>query len=172
MIERAWYNGYTPKERDKNFKELKRQIDDGELPAAIGPCALCGDTGGKIEGHTDSEVVFEYHNEDYSLPLKTSEPDLVALCSHCHRNKLHKRFSNPLSWHIFLAHVRRGGFARDLKNPSIVKELKAYRSAIERGEKLALGKLGSYTRTVGEEWFARLRMDVESLKDPAARPRP
>ena len=172
MTERPWYTGYTPKERDKNFAELKRQIAAHELGCAKGPCALCGDPSGKADGHFDSEVKFEYHNEDYSLPLCKTEPGLVVLGRHCHRNKLHKRFADPIAWQAYIAHIRRGGYARDLKNPSVAKELKTYRAAMEKGESSTLRTLGPYHHPAGREWFTKLRMDIESLKNPEARPRP
>lgn len=166
MTERPWYNGYSPRERDTNFAELKRQMASGDVPPAAGPCGLCGDPGG-IDG-----MQFEYHNEDYSFPLCTSAPGLVALCRHCHRNKLHKRFSDAIGWQVFLAHVRRGGYARELKEQAAVQELKAYRTAVERGGASSLRTYRPYQRVIGSEWFAALRMDVESLKSANARPRP
>lgn len=169
---RTWYNGYKPSERDKNYEELKRQLASGELSKPKSPCALCGDPGGKVEGHFDADVVFEYHNEDYSLPLKKTEPALFVLCHHCHVHKLHRRFESVSSWNTFLAHVRRGGYARDLKDLAVKRELQAYRSAAERGEAVELKPLGPYTRQVGGEWFAKLRLDEASLTDPAARPTP
>jgi hypothetical protein len=162
--EGSWYNGYSKKERDANFEEMKRLIAAGDLPAASGPCALCG----------DPEAAVEYHNEDYGInPFLRTEPALLALCRHCHRDKIHKRFErHPSAWRTFIAHVRRGGYARDLKDPSVKKELSVYRAAITRGKLSVLRELRPYTRVVGEEWFANLRMDKESKQDSAARPRP
>ena len=54
----------------------------------------------------------------------------------------------------------------------IKKEIGEYRSATKRGETLVLRELRPYTPDAGYEWFAALRMDRESLTDPAARPRP
>jgi hypothetical protein len=59
-----------------------------------------------------------------------------------------------------------------LKDPTIKKEIESCRSAIERGESFSLPVLRPYTQKVGQEWFANLRMDPESLSDPSARPRP
>jgi|SRR5882672_6040809 len=159
----GWYNGYNPKKRKDNFKELKRLVAIGELAAASGPCALCG----------DPDVPVEYHNEDYGIaPFIGVEPALFALCRNCHRDKLHKRFWRHSAWRAYIAHVRRGGYARDLKEKSIKKEIEAFRIAIERGESPALPELRPYTRKIGSEWFANLRMDPESRSDPTARPRP
>lgn len=158
----SWYNGYSAKERDIKFKVLKRMIAKGELPPASGPCMLCG----------DPDVAVEYHDEDYGEPFIWKPPALLCLCRHCHRDKLHKRFRRHSAWYAYIAHIRRGGYARDLKDKKIQKELEACRAAIERGESFTLSTLRPYTREVGKEWFANLRMDAESLSDPSARPRP
>jgi hypothetical protein len=158
----AWYNGYSPKEREAKFKVLKRKIAVGEIAPASGPCALCG----------DPEVQVEYHSEDYSEPYLWEPPAVLTLCEECHRRKLHQRFRRPAVWQVFLAHVRRGGYARELGDPRIKKELRKARVALERGERVALDQLRPYDRISGSEWFATLRMDAESLTDPKARPRP
>jgi hypothetical protein len=158
----SWYNGYSPEERNEKFKVLKRLLKAGEVAAASGPCALCG----------DPEVPVEYHSEDYAVPFRWDPPAMYSLCRNCHRHKLHKRFGNPWSWNAFVAHVRRGGYAREIvKIPSINAEVRAYRMAVERGQEVALRPLRPYAGRVGEEWFAHLRMDLGSLMDPAARPR-
>lgn len=167
------YNGYSKKERDENFEELKRRLADGRLRPATGPCALCGDPKPKNP--------FEYHNEDYGMdPFLDKEPALFSLCRNCHRDKLHKRFDDIKFWEAFLAHVRRGGYARDLteeaEDSGIKKEFDVYLAAIKRGDTLIAplrqieGR--TYTRIVGKEWFANLRMDRESKWDVTARPRP
>ncbi len=113
MEEKGWYNGYGWAERNAKLRELKRLVALGEVPAACGPCQLCG----------DPDVPVEYHDEDYSKPYLWGPPALFALCRHCHRTKLHKRFAQPSAWMAFLDHVRRGGYARDLKVPSIRREV-------------------------------------------------
>ncbi len=158
----SWYHGYSPKERTYKFKILKQLTAKGDLPVASGPCALCG----------DPDVPVEYHDEDYGEPFIWHEPAVFALCRHCHRDKLHKRFWRHAAWNAFIAHVRRGGYARELKEPCIKKEIAAYRAAIDPGEVFALRELRPYKRIVAKEWFANLRMDPESLSDPTARPRP
>jgi hypothetical protein len=158
----SWYNGYSAKEREIKFKALKARIATGQLAPAAGPCALCG----------DPEVPVEYHDEDYGEPFIWEPPALLALCRHCHRDKLHKRFWRHAAWHAYVAHVRRGGYARDLKDPKVKSELQAYKVAIENGQPYSLAQLRPYTRPIGQEWFAKLRMDPESLSDPKARPRP
>ena len=37
MIVNSWYNGYSPKERDEKYRELKRLISIGTLDSAKGP---------------------------------------------------------------------------------------------------------------------------------------
>jgi hypothetical protein len=162
MAEGSWYNGYSAIERDIKFKALKRHVSRGELTPATGPCALCG----------DPDVPVEYHDEDYGEPFIWGPPALLALCRHCHRDKLHKRFWRHSAWQAYLAHIRRGGYARDIKDNAIKKELAQCRAAIESGDVFELRVLRPYRAVIGEEWFANLRMDPESLSDPKARPRP
>ena len=161
MVVDSWYNGYSPKERDDKYKELKKLIANGVLAVANGPCDLCN----------DPNVSVEYHDEDYGLPYLWEKPALLSLCRHCHRYKLHKRFNNPSNWKIFLAHVRRGGYASDLKDKSIINELKEYKKVINNGGTYNLKKLRDYKPVIGSEWFANIRMDIESLSDKTARPR-
>ena len=169
--EKGWYNGYDWKERYDKYKVMQRKIDSDELRPE-GPCALCGDP----TPEPYSEKTFEYHDEDYSIPYIWEEPAAYVLCHHCHVYKLHQRFARPIAWQAFLAHVRRGGYARDLKDPNIKKEVDAYRAAIKHGDSVIapLRKIEgrTYTRVIGTEWFANLQRDEASLKDRAARPRP
>ena len=157
----TFYNGYSPLDRSDHLEAQKRQIAAGELTPASGPCALCGDQ--------DSPV--EYHAEDYAQPYCWTPPAAYALCLYCHRHQLHRRFRWPETWTAYLAHVRRGGYARDLQNPTVRLEFEFYRWSIKRGQSVFLYPLRPYTKAVGTEWFAGLRMDVQSLRDPAARPR-
>lgn len=143
------YNGYSSKERNDKFREMKRRIADGELAAASGSCALCG----------DPEVEVEYHDEDYSLPYRWVEPAMYILCRHCHRHKLHRRFARPILWQAYLAHVRRGGYARDLQDPRIKSEFEACYKAIKHGHEFTLRELRQYLQNIGTEWFASLRLD-------------
>jgi len=52
------------------------------------------------------------------------------------------------------------------------EEIKACSFEIERGETFTLRELRHCHCRAGEEWFANLRLDQESLKDPRARSRP
>jgi hypothetical protein len=162
METKGWYNGYSWQERQAKLLALKRRISRGEQPPATGPCNLCG----------DPDVPVEYHDEDYSLPYLWGPPALLALCRNCHRDKLHKRFARPFAWQACLAHVRRGGYARDLKTPELKAEVMRLQAALERGEEAHLGPLRSYPHTPGTEWFARLSVDPATLSSPSARPRP
>lgn len=159
MIVASWYNGYSPKERDDKYRVLMNLISKGELPRAQGPCDLCN----------DPDVAVEYHDEDYGQPYLWTKPALLCLCRHCHRYKLHKRFNNKDNWYVFLAHIRRGGYAKDLKDKEIQKELKSYAKAISNNENFELKKLRLYSPEIGKEWFANIRMDIESLSDAKAR---
>lgn len=158
----GWYNGYDWNERNAKLKELKLRIARGEQSPATGPCDLCG----------DPQVPVEYHDEDYSRPYLWGPPALFVLCRNCHRDKLHKRFSKPEAWQAFLAHVRRGGYARDLKAPQIKAELVEYRAAVARGEAATLSQLRPYRHVPGTEWFARLSLDPRAMTAAGDRPRP
>ena len=62
-------------------------------------------------------------------------------------------------------------FVRDLKDKLIAKELKNYVKATKEGVEFKLSGLRTYAAKTGEEWFANIRMDRESLTDREARPR-
>jgi hypothetical protein len=156
-----WYNGFTPQERAKFAKATRLLIASAKLKSASPPCGLCG----------DPDAVVEYHAEDYAKPYRWTPPATYALCLHCHRFRLHRRFRWPELWAAFLAHVRRGGYASDLKYPFIRLEFEFYRWAVKRGKPTALRQLRPYTHVIGGEWFAQLRMDIRSLRDRSARPR-
>ena len=162
MEEEGWYNGYDWDEREAKFRVLKKMVAKGDLAPATGPCDLCG----------DPEVPVEYHDEDYSLPYIWEPPALYKLCRNCHRNKLHKRFSNPAMWQAYLAHIRRGGYARDLKDRVIKKEYDVARAAAAEGQPFSLIPLRPYMRVAGQEWFASITLDPASLVSPSGRPRP
>src|SRR6185369_16030062 len=155
MAEGSWYNGYSPRERGDKLKAMKHALSRGELLPAQGPCALCN----------DPEVPVEYHDEDYGAPFIWRAPAMYALCRNCHRDKLHKRFWRHTAWLTFLAHVRRGGYARELADPAVKIELKLLSQALERGESFTLRQIRPYPHTAGDEWFSRLRLDPESLTD-------
>jgi hypothetical protein len=160
------YNGYSWSERMAKFKEMRLRIDAGELASPVGPCRLCGDPG-------SAAVEFEYHDKDYSFEYRWSEPAAYTLCRDCHLNRLHQRFSRSQAWLIFLEHVRRGGYAREMNEPLVKTELAGYRNAIRSGNPLPdLRVLRPYTHSRGNEWFAKLTLDRTTINDSRSRPRP
>lgn len=157
----SWYNGFSPRERSAKSAELKRQQRAGAVGFPTGPCMLCG----------DPDVPVEFHSEDYGYPYLFDPPAMYTLCRHCHRAKLHRRFRHPHQWAAFKAHVRRGGYARDLAEPVVKREVSDLQATLARGEDRPLRPLRAYAAEPGSEWFERLRTDPESLTDPSARPR-
>src|SRR6185437_3753328 len=98
-------------------------------------------------------------------------PAEYALCRLCHRDRLHKRFLKPDIWAAHKAHVRRGGYASDVRRPEIVRELDAFRKAWRNGETFELSQLRP--RIVpADAWWERLTTDPSSLTSVASRPRP
>lgn len=163
MRSKGWYNGYSWYERYAKLKVLKRRLIDGEMGPAAGPCQLCGDT----------DVPVEYHDEDYSKEYLWGPPALFVLCRNCHRDKLHKRFARPFAWAAFLAHVRRGGYARDLQDRVIKREVDQLARALQRGQiSGSLRPLRSYPQAPETEWFASLSTDPVTVTPAAPRPRP
>jgi hypothetical protein len=140
------YNGFSGNQRAANGAALRKALLAGTVLAPVGPCSICRDPDAKLE----------YHSEDYSKPYSWAPPAAYPVCVPCHRNKLHKRFANPEMWEGFKAHVRRGGYARDLKTPEIASELAQYVSAIRTGDAPVLNSLRPYPQVVGTEWWANL----------------
>jgi hypothetical protein len=140
------YNGFSAAERAANGAALRREIASGSVPAATGPCALCGDPRARVE----------YHSEDYSKPYRWTPPAAYPLCLACHRNKLHKRFAQPEVWEAFKAHVRRGGYASDLKRADVAQEFRQCVAAIRAGDRFQLKVLRPYSPAPGTEWWAGL----------------
>jgi hypothetical protein len=143
------YNGFSSHERTANGIALRKALKAGTVPLPIGPCALC----------CDPNVDLEYHSEDYSKPYNWSPPAAYPLCRTCHRNKLHKRFANPVIWEAFKAHVRRGGYASDLKNAQVTRELEQYVAANREGIALNLRIIRPYPHVIGSEWWDRLSVN-------------
>lgn len=157
-----WYNGYSDKERTASIAPTHRAIRNRDVPMAPNGCMLCGDPTARLE----------LHSEDYSTPYRWSPPAAYWLCRHCHRNKLHKRFARPDLWIAFLAHVRRDGYAADLKDPAIKKQPDDFRSALSAGnEAPTLPVLRTGKRFAEREWWEQLTLNPASLRDLAARRR-
>jgi hypothetical protein len=140
------YNGFSGNQRAANGAALRKALIAGTVMAPVGPCSICSDPDAKLE----------YHSEDYSKPYNWAPPAAYSVCVSCHRNKLHKRFSNPEMWEAFKAHVRRGGYASDLKKPEVASELVQYVSAIRSGLVQKLNALRPYPHVAGTEWWANL----------------
>lgn len=156
-----WYNGFTDAERiAKNDAGARARIA-GTMPASCGPCMLCG----------DPEADLEPHSEDYSAPYSWEPPAVFWICRHCHRDKLHKRFARPDLWRAFVAHVRRGGYARDLMDSAVRAEFEAYRLATSDGRPVALRVLRTDRTWATAEWFELLTVDPASMMALWARPR-
>ena len=132
----------------------------GFPPHPLGPCSICQDPTAPVEAHS----------EDYSLPY-LGEPPADTRCVVCDRDRLHKRFLKPDIWAAHKAHVRRGGYASDVRRPEIVRELDAFRKAWRNGETLELSQLRP--RIVpADAWWERLTTDPSSLTSAESRPRP
>ena len=161
MANGSWYNGFSWTERMAKYHAYQGMLAAGILAPPRGPCQLCN----------DPDVPVEPHDEDYAAPYVWTAPATFALCKACHLGRVHRRFADPVAWDAFLAHVRRGGYARDLRvSPGLNREVSLYREALRRGERASLRSLRSYPAVAGTEWFAALRTDVASLTDPQARP--
>lgn len=141
------YNGFSGNQRAANGRALRKGLDNGTVPKPSGPCALCG----------DPSAALEYHSEDYRTPYNWMPPAAYPLCRTCHRNKLHKRFSNPEMWKVFKAHVRRGGYASELKDPNVARELEKYTLALRQGTAMELQFRRPYLSVIGSEWWANLK---------------
>ncbi len=154
------YNGYGHAERMRRNRELKRARQRNGLPKAkpTGPCEICG----------DPKPPFDVHAEDCSWPYK---PGGRVMCQICHRQKLHGRFAHPQNWQTYCAHVRRGGYGRDLKNPKVKMELRAYQAELKKGNRPpALQPIkGRIARRGG--WWTKLTCDREILVRFDSRPR-
>ncbi len=153
-----YYNGYSPKERERKLRNSNKLIKTGEMKLSSGPCDICG----------DPDCPTEYHSEDYSVPFKLEE---YSLCHYCHIFALHQRYRKPFFWQAYKAHIRRGGYARDFKkNPEIKKEVYDLYKAYEQGKEVSLIKLREKLLT-GDEWWEKLTPNEKSLWSFNARPR-
>jgi hypothetical protein len=155
------YNGYSGKERAAKLRARNQRRRKGLETATRGPCSLCG----------DPDAVVEPHSEDYSEPFLWQPPAEWPLCYVCHRIKLHGRFRDPLGWEAYKAHVRRGGYARDLKDRAVQRELRALKAALARGRTLELRRLRPEPAGQGA-WWESLSSDAAALTSRGSRPRP
>lgn len=151
-----YYNGFSPAERHAKSQTRRSRHAQGvfDPPPAKGRCMLCGDP--------KAERV-EYHSEDYEEPFSWKPPACYVLCLPCHRHWLHRRFGNPTRWAAFKAHVRRGGYARDLKDkPAVKEELTNFAVALHTGEKPPRLRRLRARRLTGKEWWEKLTVDPAS----------
>jgi hypothetical protein len=157
----GWYNWFSQSQRDKKWRDHQRRQAKGETFLAHGKCALCGDPNVDIEPHSED------YSEDSQGRFSWREPAVYYLCRQCHRTHLHKRFSNQLGWKTHLAHVRRGGYSADRRQPSIKRELARYRDALKRAASPPpLKGLGRRRRFSAKPWWERLTMDISSIRGP------
>jgi hypothetical protein len=155
------YNGYPERQRNRIMGPLKRMLAEDPMRGAGHPCAICGDPerpGGS------------WHSEDYSEPFILGPPATYPICNPCH-GRLHKRFNQAHEWHLFLLHVRRGGYGREFAKSYSLAQRKAWLATLKRGEIVDLPRIRPRALT-GGEWWQQLTLDPESLVAPWARPRP
>ena len=90
------YNGFSPEDRIKGDKIIKKAIDEGILPDLHTiPCALCGQDKG----------VREYHAEDYS-PDKILD-DVICVCKSCHIH-IHSQWRGSKGWNKREEEIKKG----------------------------------------------------------------
>lgn len=89
---RTW-NGWTPSQRNASYRKTRKAITAGLIPARPSKCARCGQTEG----------ILEWHNADYSDPVKYLE----GLCYRCH-TVLHCSHLNPQAAERYWAEVASG----------------------------------------------------------------
>lgn len=152
------YNGYSGDERLAKLRAQHDREKQGLPRHPPGPCSICNDPNAPLEPHS----------EDYSKPYLWTPPAEYALCKMCHVHRLHARFRNPVLWEVYKAHVRRGGYSSDLKNPAVAAELAAFRAALQRKEYPRLRMLRP-REFDGKEWWEKLSTDTQYLEDRATR---
>jgi hypothetical protein len=157
----VYYNGYSPKEREKKRRASYKIYPNHSHPYYKGPCHVCGDPNSPVEPHS----------EDYSEPYLWERPAEYAVCKTCH-SRLHKRFKNPHAWAAYKIHLRHGGYGSDLKIGIMAKKITELGSAVKAGlvpPSIQFIRQKSLTET---EWWEKLSVEMRTLTDPTARPRP
>jgi hypothetical protein len=154
-----YYNGYSPKERNKKLAALHKLYPNYSHPYYQPPCHLCSDPNAEVEPHS----------EDYTEPFLWERPAVYAVCTRCHR-RLHSRFKSPMAWSAYKEHLRRGGYGSDLENPKVAREVSQLAKAIALGQPFSLEVLRNSVHS-GSEWWEHLTIDGRSLDSPWARPR-
>ena len=145
-----YYNGYSPNERSRRNRAVRKERRLGKNIVSNGPCDICGDPEGP----------YDYHAEDCSWPYKLNE---FCLCRVCHRQKLHRRFSSQHNWTAFCAHVRRGGYGRDINESTFKAELKLYQQSLKIDTKPKPLRSISGRKLKKGGWWERMTCDREVL---------
>ena len=106
----SWYNGYSPEERNEKFKVLKRLLKAGDVAAATGPCART--------------AIRRSRSSITQKPMASHSSGIHRRCTHYVETVIVTSCtsdSGPVVLNAFVAHVRRGGYAREIvKLPSIM----------------------------------------------------
>lgn len=90
------YNGFTPEERERGNKIIKRAIKTKRLPPLNKTkCSICGQDKG----------VRHYHNEDYTP--ENIIKDATPLCWRCHMH-IHAKNKNTDNWKKYEREVIQG----------------------------------------------------------------
>ena len=87
------WQGWTDKQRNASARQTREAIKAGKIAAKPSECKFCGQTEG----------ILEWHNPDYSDPVKY----LQGLCYRCHM-VLHCEHLNPQSAKEYWDEIRRG----------------------------------------------------------------
>jgi hypothetical protein len=172
------YNGYTEKQRNAIFGEIKRRRKKGDAEGlrywdSKGPCEICGDKDCG-DPKNPKKAKPEWHSEDYSPPYRLAPPATFIICSTCH-SRLHKRFPDesgrPSDWPLFLHHLRSGGYGWEFTKLYTPKLRTAWQAQMQAGESVVLPVIRPRKLT-GQEWWQTLTLDPESKLAAWARPRP
>lgn len=160
----GFYNGYSWPQREAFHRERKRLEGLGEFGvlgyfSANRPCEICADPQRSA-----------WHVEDYSRPFLFKPPAVYAVCVICHQ-RLHKRFTAPHEWSVFLAHVRSGGYGREFTALYSQAQRRAWDTHMQEGCALILPVVRARPNP-GAEWWECLGVDAESQTAAWARPRP
>ena len=155
------YNGYSGAEREAKLRARHKRRRAGLETQHQPPCAICRDPNLPVEPHA----------EDYAQPFLWEPPAEYGLCRTCHRSRLHKRFSSPLGWEAYKAHIRRGGYSSDLKQPGVAAEVRAYQRALDAGGPPPMLHALRFRESTLGAWWEQLTTDPMSLTASWARPR-
>jgi hypothetical protein len=159
-----YYNGYTPKERNRKLRESYKVFPNRSHPYYTGACHMCGDPHSPVEPHS----------EDYSEPYHWDRPAEYALCKTCH-DRLHKRFKSPHAWEAYKRYLRTGGYGSDLKEPRIAREVLNLAKSLESGSDGSTCSLPplppSRQPSSRDAWWESLSIRPEALTAAWARPR-